>query len=217
MRNLLFIFFLCCSTNLLWSQDELKWQEEVDAIIEKDYVFEAGKKGLIILTGSSSARMWTSFSEVVPDYNSRNHGFGGSQMHELLFFLNQLVIDYNPDKVMIYEGDNDISAGKSSAQIMEATKEVIQRIKKALPRTEVFLISPKPSLARWELADQYVELNQKMKEFCEQTEQVTFIDVWKPMLTKEGTPMKDIFIGDGLHLNQKGYDIWKAVVGPLVN
>jgi lysophospholipase L1-like esterase len=216
MRNLLFIFFLCSFTNVLWSQDELKWQGVVETIISEDHDFDAGKKGLIILTGSSSARMWQSFADVVPEYNSRNYGFGGSQMHELLFFLDKLVLQHKPDKVLIYEGDNDISAGKSSDQIIATTKEVIKRIRAELPETEIYLISPKPSLARWELADQYVELNRKMEEYCATTENLTFIDVWNPMLNSDGRPIEDIFIEDGLHMNQKGYDIWEAAVAPLL-
>jgi lysophospholipase L1-like esterase len=33
------------------------------------------------------------------------------------------------------------------------------------------------------------------------------------MLGDDGTPRKDLFIDDGLHLNGKGYELWTQVVG----
>jgi lysophospholipase L1-like esterase len=217
MRKLLFIIFIISCCSLVNSQDELEWKGEVEAINSKKYEFDANKKGLIILTGSSSARMWTSFADVVPEYNSRNHGFGGSQMHELLFFLDELVLNHKPDKILIYEGDNDIGVGKSSDEIMATTLEVVRRIRDQLPDSDIFLISPKPSLARWDLAEKYVELNGKMEAFCDTKEKLTYIDVWNPMLDETGKPIKEIFIEDGLHMNADGYKIWEEAVGKKVN
>ena len=36
--------------------------------------------------------------------------------------------------------------------------------------------------------------------------------MWSEMLQKNGKPNSDIFIQDGIHLNNKGYDIWKSVI-----
>jgi len=35
-----------------------------------------------------------------------------------------------------------------------------------------------------------------------------FVDVWSPSLDAEGNVLKDIFLEDGLHMNEKGYAIW---------
>ncbi len=190
------------------AQQEDQWKKEVDRLIESRIEREVGKKGMLVLTGSSSARLWKNVADVFPEYTVVNNGFGGSQMHELLYYLDDLVIDLAPDIVLIYEGDNDIAAEKSSLEIIKATKEVIHKIKASLPQTEVFLISPKPSLARWELAEKYLELNKELEALCKETDLVSYIDVWFPMLNQKGLPMEDIFVSDGLHMNEKGYQIW---------
>jgi len=190
------------------AQQEDQWKKEVDRLIESRIEREVGKKGMLVLTGSSSARLWKNVADVFPEYTVVNNGFGGSQMHELLYYLDDLVIDLAPDIVLIYEGDNDIVAEKSSLEIIKATKEVIHKIKASLPQTEVFLISPKPSLARWELAEKYLELNKELEALCKETDLVSYIDVWFPMLNQKGLPMEDIFVSDGLHMNEKGYQIW---------
>ena len=38
---------------------------------------------------------------------------------------------------------------------------------------------------------------------------ITFIDIFHPMLNKEGKPRTELFIDDMLHMNRKGYKIWR--------
>jgi lysophospholipase L1-like esterase len=68
---------------------------------------------------------------------------------------------------------------------------------------EVVLISPKPSLARWHLKEKYQELNKALREFADEEPAVKFADVWTPMLAPDGNVKNDLFIDDGLHMNQK--------------
>ena len=194
------------------AQNESKWQEEINKLTSKEIAKVKNSKGLILLTGSSSARFWSNFNEVFPKYTTVNNGFGGSQMHELLYYIDDLIINYEPDIVLIYEGDNDISAGKTKDEILETTMKVVDRLKSHLPKTKIYFISPKPSIARWKLKDQYVAFNRALKAYTADLENVFYLDVWSPMLDENGEPMTDIFISDGLHMNEKGYEIWEKVV-----
>jgi len=36
--------------------------------------------------------------------------------------------------------------------------------------------------------------------------------VFTPMLTAEGTPQKELFRDDGLHMNRKGYELWTSIL-----
>ena len=51
---------------------------------------------------------------------------------------------------------------------------------------------------------------------CKKTKKTAFADVYTKMLDANGEPMQDIFLDDKLHMNAKGYAIWKEVIGPLL-
>ncbi|MFY0653584.1 MAG: hypothetical protein JXQ96_16185 [Cyclobacteriaceae bacterium] len=71
-------------------------------------------------------------------------------------------------------------------------------------------------MKRWAVRNKYLELNKEFKKYCDSKDNMNFANVWDPMLGKDGTPMKDIFIEDGLHMNSKGYDIWAEVLREYV-
>lgn len=83
---------------------------------------------LIIFTGSSSVRMWKDVADRYSDFNIVNRGFGGSQMSDLLYYLDDIVTSSKPCQVFIYEGDNDINAGKSTDEILMDASKVLEKI-----------------------------------------------------------------------------------------
>jgi lysophospholipase L1-like esterase len=215
-----------CSLSLLFSlffiaffgnaQVENKFAIEVKDITTKyDTIWNAGRE-TIVFTGSSSVRFWNALEQSFPNQQIINTGFGGSQATDLLIFLDDLVLDYNPKKVFIYEGDNDLWAKKRPNQVIGVTEEIIQRIKAKNPNTEIVLISAKPSISRWKMRGKYRRLNRKMERLTKRDPFIKFADVWFPMLDNKKLKT-DIFIEDGLHMNQKGYDIWCQAMKDLVN
>jgi lysophospholipase L1-like esterase len=141
-----------------------------------------------------------------------NRGFGGSFMSELLFYADTLIVPYKPDWIFIYEGDNDLASGKTAEEILASAEKLVALIQQKLPGAQICFLAPKPSLARWNLQENYLGLNLRLKEFAGRKRQVFFLDMWDLMMDPAGKPMADIFAEDGLHLNRKGYDIWKGEV-----
>ncbi len=43
-----------------------------------------------------------------------------------------------------------------------------------------------------------------------------FVDVYQPMLDDSGQPLPEIFLRDGLHMNAKGYALWKKTIEPFL-
>ena len=76
----------------------------------------------------------------------------------------------------------------------------------------VIFISPKPSVARWNLKEQYEETNALLKKYAGKTANTEFADVWNPALNQEGKVYDHIFIEDNLHMNADGYKIWQTVL-----
>jgi lysophospholipase L1-like esterase len=51
-----------------------------------------------------------------------------------------------------------------------------------------------------------------MRAIAAESRDLVYIDVVTPMLAADGTPRADIFIDDRLHMNAKGYAIWRQRV-----
>ena len=138
-------------------------------------------------------------------------------MADLLHYANQLIIDLKPSRIFIYEGDNDLSAGKTPDQILSSANNLLDQIRENLPKkVNVYFLSAKPSLARAHLRSEFEAFNMALREWTNSKKNVHYIDVWSPMMGVDGKVMNDIFIADGLHMNEKGYTIWKGIIGPYL-
>lgn len=210
MRYHLLVFFLLINLSAI-SQDPSRFHEEVLDIQKKYETIWDSNEETMVFTGSSSIRLWDNLEELFPDHQIINSGFGGSQASDLLAYANELILQYNPYKVFIYEGDNDINDKKKPKEIISVTKQIISKIRKTKPSTQIVIISAKPSLARWNLKGKYKRLNRKFKKLCDNESNLYYAYIWDIML--EGKKLKrDIFIEDGLHLNSKGYELWYQVI-----
>jgi lysophospholipase L1-like esterase len=213
MKKLLIVLVL--ATTYAAAQDVAPFAEEVEAIQKKyDSHWDVSKE-TIVFTGSSSIRIWHNLQERFPEHQIINSGFGGSQASDLLWYSQELILRFRPKKVFIYEGDNDISAGKRPKEIMKDISGIISKIGAQNAMTEIVLIAAKPSIARWNLKRYYKRLNRKFRKLSRRDVQINYADVWKPMLDRRKVK-EDIFIEDGLHMNAKGYEIWFKTITPFL-
>ena len=217
--NTLVIFF---SFSVVFAQNDpevtyLKqaetFSEEVAAITEGPV--PTWDTGIIVFTGSSSVRLWRDAGLLSKGSPIINTGFGGSTAFGLNHYLEDLVLRYDPKQVFIYEGDNDIAAGRDTRTILEHLDTIFTRIWEHNPGTEIVYIAAKPSPLRWELRKEYEALNKAIERRAKKEDRLVFADVYSPMLEK-GQVRGDLFVEDRLHMNRKGYAIWAEVIRPLV-
>lgn len=207
----LFLVLLILNSITVFPQDPTRFEESITSMPPP-----ASSEQLIIFTGSSSIRKWTSLTNDFPRFNVINRGFGGSQMSDLLYYLDKLVLHDRPCQVFIYEGDNDLGSGKSIRSVIQSTNAVLRKIWEVDPRTDVVLITAKPSIRRWHLARRYKKLNKRFTKLAAKNDHLKVADVWTPCIGPDGLVMRDIFVEDELHMNEKGYDIWRRVIEPYL-
>ncbi len=195
-------------------QDPTRFAEEVAGLVAKDDVQR--ETDLILFTGSSSVRFWSTLASDFDGSNVLNRGFGGSTFPDLLHYQDELIFKYNPSKIFIYEGDNDIFMNQEPEQILANAKLLASNIHKRLPDAKIYFIAAKPSVARWELREAYKHFNYILSSWTSFEEKISFVDVWTPMCDENGAVFKDLFIADNLHMNAKGYKIWAEVMAPYV-
>jgi lysophospholipase L1-like esterase len=164
--------------------------------------------GQILLVGSSTFRFWTTSKEDLAEYLTINRGFGGSQMSDVNFYFDRIVSKYQPKMILVYEGDNDLAAGESPESIFEDFKIFAEKVKTQLPQAKVAYCSIRPSIARTNIRDKQMKVNELIQEFCKKNKGFHFINIYKDYFLPNGDLMPDVFVSDQLHLNKKGYEIW---------
>ncbi len=173
--------------------------------------------GAIVATGSSSMRFWDHrIHEDLAPLTIISRGFGGSNMNDVLTYLDDLVLKHDPRAVMIYEGDNDVADGVPADTIVATFRETFSRIHAHNDDIRIYIVAVKPSLLRTAMWQEMSEVNRQLTALAETDERITFIDVATPMLKPDGTAREELFVKDGLHMNQQGYDVWRDTVAPLI-
>ena len=171
-------------------------------------------EGAIVITGSSSIRRWHgAMVEDLAPLTIIPSGFGGSTMKDALHFIDRIAVAYKPRAVVVYEGDHDTGRYLVSPEtIVDQFTQIVAVIRAALPETRVYVLSIKPSVARRAVWDKAQQTNELLKEVVAGNELLTYINVATPLLGANDEVMTDIFIDDGLHLNEKGTRIWAATI-----
>jgi lysophospholipase L1-like esterase len=166
----------------------------------------------VLCVGSSSMKMWKNIKKDLTPLNIIHRGFGGSTMAQVLKWKN-FFLRYKANTVLIYEGDNDLNSNRLPLQTFIAQyKDFCNALLEVNPKAKIYIISIKPSLARLNKWPRMAEANELLKKFATTNPQIFYIDVATPVMQKNGRPRADIFLGDNLHLNPKGYAVWTKII-----
>ena len=173
----------------------------------------------ILFVGSSSFRKWTNVQDYFPGYTIINRGFGGSSLDDLIRYAKDIIYPYHPKQVIIYCGDNDLASGKkvTGKKVYKKFVRLYDMIRKRLGNIDIVFVSIKPSPSRENLMPEMEQANDLIRNFIAERAHAAFVDVYHLMLTAEGRPIDNLFVGDKLHMNEKGYKIWQQAILPYLD
>ena len=170
----------------------------------------------VLFVGSSSIRMWCTLDRDFPGLPVLNRGFGGSEMSDVVHFAERVVLPYRPRTIVVYAGDNDLASGRTPAQVRDEYRRFAALVRERLPGTRLVYLAVKPSPARANLLAQVRATNAMLREDARRDPLATYVDVFTPMLRRDGRPRADLYGEDGLHMNSAGYAIWRAALAPAL-
>ena len=171
--------------------------------------------GEIVFVGSSSVRLWD-VQRYFPDLKIINRGFGGSQLSDAVRYAERIVTPYKPRIVVVYAGDNDIYAGATSEQVTISFEQFVRLVRARVPDVRIVFIGIKPSLQRWDVIERMRMANEMIRAYAEHDDNVAFVDVDQAMLGWDEKPRPELFVADGLHMTPAGYELWSALLRPLL-
>lgn len=214
MKKLSLFLLLVVISQLLFAQPFIK---EIRTFQKADSISKPAK-GAILLIGSSSFTKWQNVGDWFPDKRIINRGFGGSSLPDLIRYFDQIVEPYNPIQVVVYCGENDVASSPAvtADTVMKRFRMLHSMIRKVYPAVRISFVSLKPSPVRASFLSTVRETNRVIELFCRQTANTDFIDVFTPMLNTDGSFKEELFVSDRLHMNEKGYLIWKKAMEPFL-
>lgn len=213
MRRRHVITLLLLTTALSVRAADAPFDKEIRAFEVAD-AKQPPPRNAVLFVGSSSIRLWSTLAQDFPDFPVINRGFGGSEIADSTRYADRIVIPYHPRRIVMYAGDNDIAKGKSPQQVAEDFRAFVEKVRAALPDVPISYICIKPSPQRWKLVDKIKQANHLIDQYAATQKNIDYIDVFAPMLGPDGTPRKELFRDDGLHLNHEGYELWTSIIRP---
>ncbi|MFO8081617.1 MAG: GDSL-type esterase/lipase family protein [Armatimonadota bacterium] len=189
-----------------------QWEPAITAFEERDRQ-SPPCEGAMLFTGSSTIVKWETLAQDFPFAPVLNRGFGGSEVPDLLEYLDRVIVAYRPHVVVVYSGDNDLARRRSPRKVLDDFATLQARIHAALPETALVIVGLKPSPNRWALADAMREVNDGLAEWARAICRAEVVDVWDEMLGDDGLPRPDLY-SDGLHLTPEGYRVWTERLSP---
>ena len=193
------------------TEKELKKQEE---LIKKRDRIERIKYGDIIFLGDSL----TDCYDLNKYYNFPivNSGVSGWTTDDILNHLNEKVFQYNPKKLVLLIGTNDINRDKDSNYITSNIEKIVKKIKEKRPKVTIYVESLYPinHTASEKINQQTVgkrtnqtimEINKKLRKYCS-VNNIKYIDMYPILIDKKGN-LRLEYTKEGLHINEKGYQV----------
>ena len=173
--------------------------------------------GSVVVTGSSSIVKWTTIQTDLAPLDVIPRGFGGSTTDDLDYYLQRIVLVYQPRAVVIYEGENDIDNGQTPTYVANRMAGILGRISAALPNARVYVISIKPSPAHIQLWNGWeTYANQLLATLCASDARYTYIDTASHLIYPDLTLVPGAYDTDGVHLSWLGYQKWTDAIRPVL-
>ncbi len=192
-------------------EPEINYYRQVDTISQLP-------ENPILFIGSSSIKNWINMDSAFVGYPILNRGFGGSKFEDVINYAEDVILKYDPKQIVIYCGENDFAAVDTISPeiVFSRFVKLISVIRNKYADVPIVYISLKPSPAKINMMHKIIAFNTMVAVYSAQQNNITFANIYSPMLNAEGQPDTSYFFEDKLHMNEKGYSVWNEVVRPLL-
>lgn len=194
------------------SIDLNRFEKNINSFEEADRKNPPPKHGTVFV-GSSTFTMWASLENEFKQFRAINRGFGGSTLPDINHYIDRIVTKYNPSRVVLYAGTNDIAELKHSGrEVLADFKNFVSLIRAKNPRAQIYFVSMSMAPSRIKWAKEYDAGNEQIRSFIKTEPYLHYINVIPVMRNKDGLLRSDLFGEDRLHMNPKGYSLWSPII-----
>ncbi len=183
---------------------------KIKEVVKKEYKVPEN----IVFLGDSITDYYD-LEKYYPDYNVVNSGIGGNITTDILENMEERVYRYNPSKVFLLIGINDLAHEIPKDEIISNIEEIVEKIKKNRPNAEVYVESIYPvndsddeKIEHDRLVNRnnedVVEVNSEIEKYCKDNK-VKYIDLYNELIDEDKN-LKLEYTKEGLHISDEGYE-----------
>lgn len=182
--------------------------------VEEEKEIEDYKKENIVFYGDSITEMYE-LDKFYPGMPVVNAGHGGYLSRRLFEEVEEKLLVYNPTKVFMLMGTNDIAySNYTNEEIVDNVKGIVNAIRKDRKNVKIYIESIYPVNETIEIDHNVMhirrngrikEINALLKKYCKE-ENITYINLFDVLKEEDGTIDEDYTL-EGLHINENGYKI----------
>ena len=147
-----------------------------------------------------------------PDMPTVNSGVSGNTTEDILKDMKKRAYQYNPSKVFLLIGTNDLDTKHSKEDIVKNVEKIISELKENRPKAELYIESiypVNPDVRRSKSGnrnnDDIKQINKELKKYCKENK-INYINLYD-LLKDENDNLKEEYTKDGLHLSDEGYKV----------
>ena len=164
----------------------------------------------IVFLGDSITELYD-LDKYYADNSVVNSGESGNVCDDILSDMYNRVYKYNPSKVFLLIGINQLPDDEND-KIVEGIQKIIDEIHRNRPITKIYVESIYPVNNDFDKKNvknkdnsRIVDINKKIKTKVKDIDYVEYINVYDKLIDED--KLNKEYTEDGLHLNDKGYEI----------
>ena len=194
-----------------WPKVPKAWQQTHEGLLKK-----RDKGGInVLFLGDSITAGWSGAGKELwaakfEPMGAANFGIGGDTTRQILWRIENGGLDgLKPEVVVLMIGVNNIFTNNGTdEEIAKGVAEVVKKIWEKTPDSKILLYSVLPLKA--DHYDQRVKtLNPMIGELgAGKDDKITVMDITNLFRGADGKIDPELYVADGTHLSQKGYETW---------
>ena len=225
-KSLVLIFFIIAIfsfTNFSVEKNNIVNAKSSQTIEKNKPAEELKKKENIVFLGDSITEIYP-INKIYGDLPIIKSGVSGYKTEDILKRMDSMVYRYNPTKVILLIGTNDISKDISEENLNKTQKnieKIINGIKKNRKNAKIYIESIYPVNRNMKIEmvsertnEAIKQLNKKIKKYCKE-ENITYINMYDELLDSDGNFDSELTY-DGLHPSSLGYAKITRILLPYI-
>ena len=165
-----------------------------------------GNNRLAILVGDSLS-LWLPTDQLPQNRFWLNQSISGETTTQILSRLSYFRHTH-PDQIHLMAGINDLKNGASDQEVLDNMQNILTHLQRQHPLAQIVVYSILPTRLSTLPSDRIDGVNRQLARLTNR-QGATFMDLQASFTDHQGRLHVDLTT-DGLHLSQRGYDVWRT-------